>query len=180
MATDYYELLGVGHDATEDELKRAYRQTRPRASPGLDRRRPRGGAAVQGDDSLAYEVLRDPERRRRYDMFGPDGVDARTRTWATCSAGTSATCSVRSSAGARALAAAIGSGAGSRRGDGARPELPRGGLRRLEGDDGRHDGLVLRVRRERCEAGHHGHPLRRLRRSRRGPPGPPVDSSARW
>jgi molecular chaperone DnaJ len=74
VAADYYELLGVNRDCTEEELKRAYRQRARELHPDST-----GGDAEAElkfkETTIAYEVLRDPERRRRYDMFGPDGAE---------------------------------------------------------------------------------------------------------
>jgi molecular chaperone DnaJ len=70
---DYYEILGVGRNASRDELKRAYRQQALKYHPD---RNPGNAEAEEKfkEAAEAYSVLGDPEKRSTYDRFGIDGL----------------------------------------------------------------------------------------------------------
>ncbi len=74
MAEDYYALLGVAPGASDEEIKRAYRQRARELHP--DSSGDPESEALFKEVTKAYDTLRDPERRRRYDMFGPDRAGA--------------------------------------------------------------------------------------------------------
>ena len=88
---DYYEVMGVPKNSTEDEIKKAYRKLAKKYHPDLN---PGDKEAEQKFKEVneAYEVLSDKDKRARYDQFGFAGVDpnfgggaggraARSRVW---------------------------------------------------------------------------------------------------
>ena len=86
---DFYEILGVSRNATQEEIQRAYRKLARAHHPDVNK--DPGAEDRFKDVSEAYNVLHDPETRRRYDAFGPDfrrvPDDADPETWNRAAAG---------------------------------------------------------------------------------------------
>lgn len=67
---DYYEVLGLSKDASADEVKKAYRKLAVKYHPDKEG----GDEAKFKEIGEAYDVLKDPSKRQRYDQFGHAGV----------------------------------------------------------------------------------------------------------
>ena len=71
---DYYEVLGVGKNAGETDLKKAYRKLAMKYHPDRNKGDEKAEKKFK-EASEAYEVLRDPQKRQRYDQFGHAGMN---------------------------------------------------------------------------------------------------------
>ncbi|MGC9455154.1 MAG: DnaJ C-terminal domain-containing protein [Phycisphaerae bacterium] len=69
---DYYDILGVSRDASADQIKSAYRKLARKYHPDVNKS-PDASQRFQ-EATEAYEVLSDPEKRKKYDQFGHAGV----------------------------------------------------------------------------------------------------------
>lgn len=72
---DYYEVLGVGKDADEGEIKRAYRKLAIQHHPDKNPDDPTAAEKFR-EAAEAYEVLKDPQKRAQFDQFGHAGPQA--------------------------------------------------------------------------------------------------------
>ena len=111
---DYYDTLGVAKNASDGDIKKAYRKLAMKHHPD----RNQGDGAKKSEEHFkevkeAYEMLSDPKKRAAYDQYGHAGVDpnvgaraAAPTAWAAASPRPSAISSATSSSAAASAAAA--------------------------------------------------------------------------
>lgn len=71
MGKDYYDILGIQKDASEDDVKKAYRKQALRYHP--DKNKSPGAEDKFKEIAEAYDVLSDPKKKDIYDRFGEEG-----------------------------------------------------------------------------------------------------------
>src|SRR5262245_5251590 len=127
--TDYYAALGVERNASQDEIKKAYRRLAQKYHPDVSKEP--GAEAKFKEVAEAYQTLKDPEKRAAYDELGsrPQGEDFRPPPdWARQHGGAEQFsfddidfADLFSRFGARGAGAGAGAGAGFRGGNGSMP-----------------------------------------------------------
>ncbi|CAL8089577.1 unnamed protein product [Calicophoron daubneyi] len=85
----YYKVLGLERNATDEDVRRAYRRLALRWHPDKNPDNPKEAEKRFKEISAAYEVLSDPEKRKIYDFYGKDGLN-RTRVSSRTQSRTSA------------------------------------------------------------------------------------------
>jgi len=83
---DYYEVLGINRDASEEEIKKAYRKLAMKWHPDRNPENPKAEERFK-EAKEAYEVLTDAQKRPAYDQFGHAGVDPSAAAGAAAGAG---------------------------------------------------------------------------------------------
>ena len=73
MPRDPYDVLGVGHDASEQQIKKAFRQLARELHPDVNNHDPDAEAKFK-EAAEAYEILSDEDRRATYDRYGHEGL----------------------------------------------------------------------------------------------------------
>jgi DnaJ-class molecular chaperone len=73
--TTFYDILGVGQNASQDEIKKAYRKLANQHHPDKG-----GDQAIFKDVSVAYDTLSDPQKKAEYDQMRMGGPQVRFHT----------------------------------------------------------------------------------------------------
>src|SRR3974390_2771085 len=73
---DYYQVLGVPRTASEEEIRKAYRQLARKHHPDVNAANPKAAEERVKELSEAYEVLADSQKRQRYDAMGHAGIES--------------------------------------------------------------------------------------------------------
>lgn len=73
MGQDFYKILGLAKGASDSDIKKAYRKLALKFHP--DRNKEKNAEEKFKEISYAYEVLSDPEKKKRYDQFGEAGIN---------------------------------------------------------------------------------------------------------
>ena len=78
MSKDYFKTLGIGKNASHEEVKRAYRKLAKQYHP--DKNKAENAAEKFKEIGEAYEVLSDKRKRDIYDKYGEEGLKGKPRT----------------------------------------------------------------------------------------------------
>ena len=71
---DYYKLMGLKRDASEEQIKKAFKKLAINYHPDKNQDNPEAAKKKFQEIANAYETLSDPEKRRIYDQLGEEGV----------------------------------------------------------------------------------------------------------